>query len=144
MAHFAKISENNIVLQVLTLNDKDMLDVNNNPSESIGQTYLEKHNNWPANLWIQTSINTFENNHRLGGTPFRGNYAGITYIWDVSNQIFLPPKPYNSWIKNLNKARWESPIGNAPERTPAEFEINSRYEWNENNQSWYLVPASSI
>ena len=30
MAHFAKISEDNIVLQVLTLNDSDMLDQNGN------------------------------------------------------------------------------------------------------------------
>ena len=30
MAHFAKISEDNIVLQVLTLNDKDMLDKDGN------------------------------------------------------------------------------------------------------------------
>ena len=144
MAHFAKISEDNIVLQVLTLDNKDMLDENNNPFENVGQKYLEKHNNWPAHLWIQTSYNTYQNTHRQGKTPFRGNYAGIGYVWDSSNQIFLPSKPYNSWVKNLQEARWQSPIGDAPERTPAEFEINSRYEWNENNQSWYLVSASLI
>jgi hypothetical protein len=144
MAHFAKISEDNIVLSVLTLDNKDMLDENNNPSENVGQKYLEKHNNWPANLWVRTSYNTYQNTHRQGKTPFRGNYAGTGYVWDSSNQIFLPSKPYNSWVKNLQEARWQSPIGDAPERTPAEFEINSRYEWNENNQSWYLVPASSI
>jgi hypothetical protein len=141
MAHFAKISEDNIVLSVLTLDNKDMLDENNNPSENVGQKYLEKHNNWPAHLWVQTSYNTYQNTHKLNGTPFRGNYAGIGYVWDSSNQIFLPSKPYNSWVKNLQEARWESPIGDAPERTSEEFEINSRYEWNENNQSWYLVPA---
>jgi hypothetical protein len=144
MAHFAKISEDNIVLSVLTLDDKDMLNENGNPNELVGQKYLEKHNNWPAHLWVQTSYNTYQNTHKLNETAFRGNYAGIGYIWDVSNQIFLPPKPYNSWVKNLQEARWESPIGDAPERTSEEFEINSRYEWNENNQSWYLVPASSI
>lgn len=142
MAHFAKISEDNIVISVLTLDDKDMLDENGNPNELIGQKHLEKHNNWPAHLWIQTSYNTYQNTHRQGKSPFRGNYAGIGFIWDISNQIFLPPKPYNSWVKNLQEARWQSPIGDAPERTPEEFEINSRYEWNENNQSWYLVPAS--
>lgn len=141
MAHFAKISEDNVVLSVLTLDDKDMLDENGNPNELTGQKYLEKHNNWPAHLWVRTSYNTYRNTHRQGKTPFRGNYAGIGFIWDVSNQIFLPPKPYNSWVKNLQEAKWESPIGDAPERTPEEFEINSRYEWNENNQSWYLVPA---
>jgi len=82
MAHFAKIDENNLVINVVTLNDSDMLDSNNNPSETVGQNYLQTHNNWDANLWIQTSYNTLENTHRLGGTPFRGNYAQPGYTWD--------------------------------------------------------------
>lgn len=133
MAHFAKISEDNIVLWVSTLNDKDMLDENGNPNELIGQKYLEKHNNWPAHLWIQTSYNTKENKHLKGGTPLRGNYAGIGGVWDPINNIFLPyKKPYSSWILNLEKARWESPIGNPP-GDEADF---YKYSWNEDTQSW--------
>ena len=40
-------------------------------------------------MWIQTSYNTSGNQHKLGGTPFRGNYAGIGYEWDEDNQYFL-------------------------------------------------------
>ena len=58
MAHFAKIDENNLVLSVSTLDDKDMLDDNGVPQESIGQQYLQTHNNWPSHLWIQTSYST--------------------------------------------------------------------------------------
>ena len=43
MAHFAKISEENIVLTVLTLNNEDCMDEEGNEVESIGQAYLEKH-----------------------------------------------------------------------------------------------------
>jgi len=132
MAHFAKISENNIVLQVLIVNDKDILDKNNQESESIGQQYLQQHNNWPSHLWIQTSYNTRYNIHLLGKTPFRGNYAGIGYTWDTNNQIFLPPKPYISWILNLEKAMWKSPIGDAPDIDRG----STYYEWNENNKTW--------
>ena len=57
MAHFAKISEENIVLTVLTLNNSDMLNSEGNPEESEGQSYLQQHNNWPGTLWIQTSYN---------------------------------------------------------------------------------------
>jgi hypothetical protein len=138
MAHFAKISEDNIVLSVLTLDDKDMLDENKNPNELIGQNYLEKHNNWPAHLWIQTSYNTYQNTHRQGKTPFRGNYAGIGFIWDVSNQIFLPPKPYNSWVKNLQEARWQSPIGDAPALTKEQKTALFYYQWDEAEQFWDL------
>jgi hypothetical protein len=79
MAHFAKISEDNKVLQVLTLNNLDTINADGQENEAVGQAYLEKHNNWPAHLWIQTSYNTSGGQHKNGGTPFRGNYAGIGY-----------------------------------------------------------------
>ena len=77
MAHYAKISEENEVLQVLTLDDKDNINNDNIEIESLGQQYLETHNNWPAHLWIKTSYNTHQNKHIQGGTPFRGNFASI-------------------------------------------------------------------
>jgi len=136
MAHFAKISEDNIVLWVSTLDDKDMLDENGNSSEAVGQAYLEKHNNWPAHLWIQTSYNTKENKHKKGGIPFRGNFAATGYIWDSVNNIFLPSKkPYSSWTLNLKKAKWESPIGD-PISDPSDFGL---YSWNEDNKTWDLT-----
>ena len=106
MAHFAKINDDNVVLAVLTLDDKDMLNDNGVATESVGQSYLETHNNWPANKWIQTSYNTRRNQHAFSGTAFRGNYAGIGYTWDSSNQIFWPPKPFASWTKNTTNAEW--------------------------------------
>lgn len=139
MAHFAKISEDNIVLQVLTLNDSDMLDQNGNLSELVGQQYLQKHNNWPAHLWIQTSYNTYNNIHSLNGTPFRGNYAAIGRIWDPINNMFYRSKPFPSWVLNLQKADWESPIGDAPVLTIEQKQNNQVYTWNENNQSWDLT-----
>jgi hypothetical protein len=134
MAHFAKISEDNIVLWVTPLNDKDMLDKNGILSESAGQQYLEHHNNWPADLWIQTSYNTFEGKHKLGGIPFRGNYAGIGFTWDPVNQIFYLPKPYPSWVLNIQEARWQSPIGDAPKNNPYEI-----WRWDEQSQNWLLA-----
>lgn len=131
MAHFAKISEDNIVLQVLTLNDSDMLDKNGNPSELVGQQYLEKHNNWPAHLWVQTSYNTSKNKHRLGGIPFRGNFAGIGYIWDFSNNIFIYPKIFPSFNLNVQTASYEAPVPYPDD--------GNRYSWNEDNQSWNLL-----
>lgn len=142
MAHFAKISEDNFVLQVLTLNDKDMLDENQTPSELVGQQYLEKHNNWPAHLWIQVSYNTINNTHRHGGTPFRGNYAGQGFIWDSENQIFWPPKPFSSWVKNLQHAKWKSPIGDAPQLTQEEINEKKYYIWNEATLSWELFQGN--
>ena len=145
MAHFAKISEENIVLQVLTLDNKDMLNESNVETESIGQAYLQQHNNWPSHLWIQTSYNTLENQHRLGGTPFRGNYAGINFIWDSENQIFWNKKPFDSWVKHIDTATWKSPIGDAPDFTSEQQSQNDAgthewiYSWNEDNLVWNLT-----
>ena len=44
-------------------------------------------------LCLQTSYNTKAGVHLLGGTPFRGNYAGIGFTYDESLDAFIPPKP---------------------------------------------------
>jgi len=145
MAHFAKLGANGKVIQVLTLNNDDMLNADGVEDEAVGQQYLERHNNWPAQMWIQTSYNTAGNQHKNGGTPFRGNYAGIGYTWDEDDQIFWPKKPYASWVKNTTTANWDSPIGAAPALTQEQQDQNTAethswvYVWNESGQSWDLT-----
>ena len=151
MAHFAKLGANGKVIQVLTLNNSDMLNADGVEDESVGQQYLETHNNWPAQMWIQTSYNTASNQHKLGGTPFRGNYAGIGYEWDEDNQIFWPKKPFPSWVKNTSTASWDSPLGAAPALTTEQENQNTagthswHYVWNEsayqadNTAGWDLT-----
>tara|TARA_R110000803_G_scaffold1519_2_gene4888 strand:+ start:907 stop:1356 length:450 start_codon:yes stop_codon:yes gene_type:complete len=145
MAHFAKISENNEVLTVLTINNSDMLDANGVEDETVGQQYLETHNNWPASLWVQTSYNTQSNTHALGGTPLRGNYASVGYEWDEVNQIFWSIKPHASWVKHNASASWKSPIGDCLELTAEQISQNNNgthrwsYSWNESNQSFDLI-----
>jgi len=163
MAHFAKLGANSKVIQVLTLDNKDMLNADGVEDESVGQQYLETHNNWPAQMWIQTSYNTkggkhydADGNESADQTKaFRGNYAGIGYEWDEDNQIFWPKKPYASWVKHNESASWKSPIGDAPaltaeqesqntpadENTPATHQWH--YVWNEANQSWDLTDGIS-
>jgi hypothetical protein len=137
MAHFAKISETNEVLSVLTVDNKDVLNADGVEEESVGQAYLEKHNNWPAQMWIQTSYNTSRGTHKDGGTPLRGNYAGIGYIWDEDNNIFYSKSPYPSWVLNTTTASWHSPIGDAPDDlTDEEKAANTHYVWNEGTGAW--------
>ena len=143
MAHFAKLGSNSKVIQVLTLNNGDMLNADGVEDETVGQQYLERHNNWPAQMWIQTSYNTSGGTHNSGDNSkaFRGNYAGIGYIWDEDNNIFYPKKPYASWVLNTTTASWHSPIGDAPALTAeqqADTSNSYQYYWNEDGQSWDL------
>ena len=145
MAHFAKLGANGKVISVLTLDNKDMLNADGVEDETVGQQYLELHNNWPAQMWIQTSYNTIANTHNKGGTPFRGNYAGIGYEWDEYNQIFWTKKPFPSWVKDITTANWQSPIGSPPALTAEQTSQNEAkthdwyYAWNEEGQSWDLT-----
>ena len=153
MAHFAKLGANGKVIQVLTMDNDKMLNADGVEDENVGQQWLETHNNWPAQMWIQTSYNTRNNTHNSGDNSkaFRGNYAGIGYTWDEDDQIFWPKKPYASWVKHNASASWKSPIGDAPaltaeqqaQNTPADENTpathNWVYVWNEDNQSWDLT-----
>ena len=149
MAHFAKIGMNGKVIGVLTCGNGDMLNADGVEDESVGQQYLERHNNWPAQMWIQTSYNTSAGTHKLGGTPLRGNYAGIGYIWDEDNNIFYPKSPYASWVLNTSEARWQSPIGDAPALTAEQQAQNDAethrwgYTWNEAGQTWDLADSKA-
>ena len=146
MAHFAKISEENEVLTVLTVENKNLLNDEGVETESVGQAYLEKHNNWPAHLWIQTSYNTKSNKHSSGDNSkaFRGNYAGIGKTYYPDHDIFIGPKPFPGWVLNVAEASWKSPIGNKPALTAEQQAQNEAvthmwvYNWNESGQSWDL------
>ncbi len=151
MAHFAKLGSNGKVIQVLTLDNKDMLNADGVEDESVGQQYLEQHNNWPAQMWIQTSYNTSSNKHSSGddSKAFRGNYAGIGMEWDEDNQIFWSKKPYASWVKDTSDASWHSPIGDAPALTAEQESQNTaathswNYVWNEAGQTWDLTDTKA-
>ena len=92
MSHFAKV-ENGVVTQVIVA-EQDFIDTG-----TLGD---------PA-TWIQTSYNTQGNKHTQGGTPLRGNYAGIGYTYDQTNDVFIAPKPADNATLNETTWTWEVP-----------------------------------
>ena len=135
MAHFAKIGLNNKVITVNVVADADCQGADGTELEDVGVEFLERLTGWP--IWKKTSYNTLANKHASGddSKAFRGNYAGIGMTYDEDNDIFISKKPYASWVLNTAEARWQSPVGDAPELEEAEKETHI-YEWNEDNQSW--------
>jgi len=120
MAHFAKLDENNVVLEVYVVHNNELLDNSGNESEAKGIAFLTE---WSGgyDLWKQTSYNG----------SFRKNFAGIGYTYDAQRDAFLPPKPFASWVLDEDTCLW-----NAPMPIPTD---GQRYSWNEANQSWDLV-----
>jgi hypothetical protein len=121
MAHFAEIDDNNVVLRVIVVANKDTADANGNEVESIGVAFCQR---LLGGNWKQTSYNG----------NIRKNYAGIGFTYDAGIDAFVPPKPYPSWVLNSNTAQWEAPVP-----MPQDGKM---YSWDEATQSWVEVPSA--
>ena len=125
MASFAKIGLNGEVLAVHAVNNNLIQDADGNEQESLGISYLTELTNYP--VWRQTSYNTYAATHKLGGTPFRKNYATIGGKYNEDRDAFIPPKPYNSWTLDETTCQWQPPV---------EMPTDGHYVWNEETQQW--------
>tara|TARA_R110000803_G_scaffold10744_1_gene32582 strand:+ start:867 stop:1280 length:414 start_codon:yes stop_codon:yes gene_type:complete len=121
MAHFAKLDENNIVIEVLVVDNKMLLDSNGVEQEALGVAFLSSLTDWSS--WKQTSYNTNGGVRSDGGTPFRKNYAGIGYTYDEDKDAFYEPQTFPSWTLNEESCLWQPPIPYPNNGTP--------YYWDE-------------
>jgi hypothetical protein len=114
MGHFAKVVNGKVTQVIVAEPDFFNTFVDTSPGQ-----------------WIQTSYNTKGNQHTAGGTPLRGNYAGIGFTYDQSNDVFYAPQPYESWILDNSDWTWKAPIA-----YPTDGKI---YNWQESSKSWVEV-----
>jgi len=120
MATFAKLSSGNKVVSVHSVANAVAT------TEQAGIDFLHKLHNY--SFWKQTSYNTHGGVHKLGGTPFRKNHAGIGYTYDEDRDAFIDVKPFNSWVLNESTCCWEPP-------TPKPDD-EKLYFWNETTLNW--------
>ena len=130
MAHFAKLTIGNIV---------EKIEVVSNDIATTEQAGIDFLNNlYKTNdVWKQTSYNTHAGVHKLGGTPFRKNYAGIGFHYDDQKDAFIGIKPYNSWVFDEDTCRWDAPVA-----LPDDAVFNGGsiyYEWEESNTNWKAI-----
>ena len=126
MAHYAFLDENNVVTEVITGVKEDELIEGKTPEQWYGE--------FRGQVCKRTSYNTIGNQHLTGGTPFRGNYAGVGFTYDSTFDVFIPVKPYPSWKLNYTTYQWEPPIA-MPEPVEGFW-----HKWSEHNQEWIKVP----
>ena len=114
MSHYAKVLDGKVIQVIVA--EAEFFDtfVDSSPGE-----------------WIQTSYNTQGNQHLLGGTPLRGNYAGIGFTYDRQNDVFYPPKPFPSWVLNESTWLWDAPVPYTDD--------GKMHKWNEDQQQWVEV-----
>ena len=95
MAHFAKI-ENDVVVQVIVVDNKDTADASGVEKEYIGAAFCER---LLGGTWKQTSYNG----------NFRKNYAGLGYTYDAARDAFIPPRPSDDATLDEATCQWIVP-----------------------------------
>jgi hypothetical protein len=105
MAHFAKLDENNNVLEIHVVSNAE---IDHNNEEQSGIDFLIAWSNGHT-YWKQTSYNG----------KIRYNYAGIGYKYDELADAFIPPKPEcgHAELQLNDKYLWE--CSNAEHKTLA-------------------------
>jgi len=127
MAYFAKLDDNNVVVEVISVNDSEIKDADGNESEEIGIQWCR---NWSGGWqnWKQTSFNA----------RIRKNFAGIGSFYDHQRDAFIPAKPFNSWILDEEKYNWKAPI-----EQPEDVE-GYIWVWDELSVKWRSIKGMEI
>lgn len=107
MAHFAEIDNNNRVIRVLVVPDRE---------EHRGEEFLSRDLRL-GGRWIQTSYNN----------RIRKQYAGIGFTYDPEADVFIAPQPYPSWVLN-ESYDWVAPVPYPDD--------SGEYVWNEELMEW--------
>jgi len=121
MAHYAFLDENDIVTQVITGRDEDDL------AEGV-TSWEDYYGGLKGRRCVQTSYNTHAGQHANGGTPLRGNYAGVGFTYDETLDAFIAPQPFPSWSLDAHTFTWEPPVAH-----PADGGL---YHWDEEAGVW--------
>jgi hypothetical protein len=117
MAHFAELDQNNVVLRVIVLNNRDTSMPDGIEKESIGVAFCER---LFGGRWVQTSYNG----------KIRKRYAGTGMIYREDIDAFISPQPFPSWTLDTDKAEWVAPLP---------MPTDGNYEWSEEQQNWVAV-----
>jgi hypothetical protein len=97
VAHYAFIDANNVVVEVCVGRDEGEMGID-------WEAYYGERRGL---LCKRTSYNTLGGVHVRGGTPYRGNYAGIGYVYHADLDAFIPPKPHDDATLNTTTFSWE-------------------------------------
>ena len=111
MKHFAKLDDNDKVIDVVCLHDEIA------PTEQAGIDFLiETHGykNWKQSLFEVDET--------------RKNPAGVGMQYDSVKDAFIHEKTYSSWVLNDDTCQWEAPT--------AKPDDGKSYDWDEASKAW--------
>jgi len=133
MAHYALINKDNIVVQVITGVDENVIQTDldgtqvGGSSEAWEQFYASQPQ-FAGLTCLRTSYNK----------NIRANFASVGYKYDKEFDAFIPPQDYPSWKLNYTTFSWEPPVAR-PDRVDGFI-----WKWSEINKEWVKIAIPSI
>lgn len=123
MAHYALIDSNNIVVNVITGVDENIIqtDLDGTQVGGSSEAWEDFYGSRPWFEGLYCKRTSYNNN-------IRKNYAAVGYTYNIDKDAFIPPKPFNSWILNEETCLWESPVPKPDEGWD--------WAWDEENGLW--------
>ena len=110
MAHYAFLDEDNIVTEVIVgRNEDEIVD-----GVSDWETYY-------GNIRGQVCKRTSFNNN------IRKQFAGVGYTYSETDDVFIAPQPYESWVLDENHD-WQAPVPYP--------DGEGMFVWDEANEDW--------
>jgi len=153
MAHFAKLDENNRVINIIKVDNADVEANGGDWSTQAEQWVNDKFNG----IFKQTSYNSNNGKYMVetitetydDGTPKnrtfqelendprckRWSYAQINGTYDSTNDVFIGIKPFDSWILDTSQWNYKAPVDYPSVLT---YGDNAPYfiNWDEDNLRW--------
>ena len=143
MAHYTVLDDNNVVIEVLTGMDED------------DTSLPEGHDTWESfyssvrdgKTIVRTSYNTRDGVHYQPDSEepsedqskaLRGNYAGVGWHYLEEEDIFLPPKQHDYFVKDVENYTWIPPIPKPDEENNYGW-VDELYQA-DNTTGWELIP----
>jgi len=131
MAHYALIDSNNIVIQVITGVDENIIqtDLDGTQVGGSSQAWEQFYTSLPWFEGLTCKRTSYNGN-------IRANYAGVGYTYDPTFNVFIAPQPFPSWKLNYTTYQWVAPIAK-----PSEIE-GYVWRWSEPNKEWISQPET--
>jgi hypothetical protein len=127
MAHYALLDENNIVINVITGVDEDIVQTDLDGTEVGGSTEA-----WEQFYATRPWFNAISCKRTSYNNKIRKQYAATGYTYDAINDVFIAPQPFDSWSLD-NNFDWQAPVAYPTD--------NKIYTWDEETTSWVEVPT---
>ena len=129
MAYYALLDENNVVINVISGVDENIIQTDLDGSQIGGSSEA-----WEEFYATRPWLNAVACKRTSYNNKIRKQYAAVGYVYNPTEDIFIAKQPYPSWSLDEN-FDWQPP-------TPMPMVEGKLYHWSEDDLSWREITNS--